>query len=119
MSKIYCPHAFNAMEITTIGEFSPCCVSSKKFVDDAGKQYHAGDTSISEVYASNDRRKWIEQFDVNFKTDCKQCWEVEKGGGESKRLREINYWKLLRKTNISPNSYLVYLISVISKLSHF
>lgn len=94
MSKIYCPYAFNAMEITTGGAFSPCCVSSKQFADSAGERYHAGSSSIGEVYASSDRRKWIEQFDVNFKTDCKQCWEVEQGGGESKRLREIKYWKL-------------------------
>ncbi len=93
MNKIFCPHAYNALEITTSGLFKSCCVSQKRFVDNDGNHFHAATHSISDVYNSEDRKNWVNNFDEHFETDCKQCFQVEQGGGESKRLREINYWQ--------------------------
>src|SRR6056300_102715 len=102
MEKIYCPHVLNALEITTLGSFKSCCVSDKLFKDSNGKNFNASNTSIETVWNSQDRKDWIENFDENFPTDCKQCYQVEVSGGESKRLREINYWS--RYYNIDTNN---------------
>ena len=91
--KNYCPHAFNALEITTNGVFKPCCITSKTFTDADGNKCNAASHRISEVYASDSRREWIENFDDTFATDCNQCYQIEKSGGESKRLREIKFWE--------------------------
>lgn len=94
MNKIFCPHAYNALEVRTGGDFRPCCISEKKFCDSNGIPFDAGTSSISDVYNSSDRKNWQENFDLYFEKDCKQCAEVEKSGGESKRLREIKYWNV-------------------------
>ena len=93
MNKLFCPHVYNALELNTSGEYKPCCVSSKRFVNEDNRIYNASIDTISDVYNSADRKKWIENFDNNFETDCKQCSQVEQSGGESKRLREIKFWK--------------------------
>ena len=90
---LFCPHVYNALEINTSGQFKPCCISSKRYKDADGKIFNADEHSVEQVYNSKDRQKFIKHFEHFFKTDCKQCWEVEQGGGESKRLREIAYWK--------------------------
>jgi molybdenum cofactor biosynthesis enzyme MoaA len=93
MENKFCPHAYNAIEVTTSGTFKPCCVSSKRFQNSAGKEFTADKNSIMEVYNSADRADWVKNFNLNFEKDCKQCYQVEKSNGESKRLREIKYWK--------------------------
>ena len=101
--KNFCPHAFNALEINTSGLFKPCCISQKRFVDNDGEQYKANVHSITEVFNSDDRSQWLENFDEQFETDCKQCYQVEQGGGESKRLREIKYWEGYYKNQPVPH----------------
>lgn len=102
MNKIFCPHVFNALEVTTSGKFKPCCISSYKFKDNNKKEFSADKNSVNEVYHSEDRKWFIDHFDDLFKTECKQCFEVEQGGGESKRLREINYWKMHYNSSTIP-----------------
>ena len=92
MKKIFCPHVLNALELTTTGEYRPCCVTTKVFRDENNEKFNVDTATIDEVINSNDRQNWIENFDEVFKTDCRQCYEVEEAGGESKRLREITYW---------------------------
>lgn len=92
MPKIFCPLATNNIEVDSSGKFKPCCISSKRF-EVGGSVASADDYRIGEIAESEDRRRWIENFDQYYGTDCAQCYEVEKSGGESKRLREIRYWK--------------------------
>ena len=54
----------------------------------ANAHYH----TITEILKDSDRNDWIKNFDDYYETDCKQCYEVEKTGGESKRQREIKLW---------------------------
>lgn len=91
MGKIFCPLASNNIEIKTGGEFSPCCIAYKNFkVGD--KVANAATNTIAEVIDSPDRKEWIENFDKNYETDCTHCYEIERGGGRSKRQMEIDLW---------------------------
>lgn len=92
MTNVFCPLVTNNIELTTQGEMTPCCISSKRFCVD-GQKANAYNNSITEVINSSDRREWIDNFQQHFQTDCKQCYEVELSGGESKRIREINLWR--------------------------
>ena len=104
MKKIFCPHVLNALELTTTGEYRACCVTTKAFQDENNEKFNVATATIDEVIKSKDRQDWIQNFDDVFETDCRQCHEVETAGGESKRLREINYWQTyhnIEKTNIA------------------
>lgn len=92
MTKTFCPLVTNNIELTTQGEMTPCCISSKRFTV-GGQKANAYDNTISDVINSDDRKSWIKNFDDYFSTDCRQCHEVEISGGESKRQREIKLWR--------------------------
>jgi len=92
MTRKFCPLVTNNIELTTQGEMTPCCISSKRFSID-GKKANAYTNTITEVINSSDRKEWIDNFDSHFEKDCTQCYDVEKSGGESKRTREIKLWK--------------------------
>jgi len=92
----FCPFIHNNIEVKTDGSFTPCCISSKRF-NVNGKQAHATTETIKQVYDSPDRAEWIANFDQHFESDCSQCAQVERAGGESKRLREIERWKHFEK----------------------
>jgi MoaA/NifB/PqqE/SkfB family radical SAM enzyme len=91
MGKIFCPLATNNIEVNASGHFKPCCISSKRF-EVGGEIASADNYRIKDIVISEDRKRWVENFDQYYGTDCKQCYEVEKSGGESKRLREIKTW---------------------------
>jgi hypothetical protein len=84
---------YNGLEIRTYGEFTSCCITAKKFEDENGRRYNIETDNISTVWNSDDRKEFVENFDDYFESHCKHCYEIEKGGGESKRLREIKYWE--------------------------
>lgn len=84
---------YNGLEIRTYGEFTSCCITSKKYEDENGRRYNVETDDISTVWNSDDRKEFVENFDGYFESHCKHCYEIEKGGGESKRLREIKYWE--------------------------
>lgn len=98
MAKIFCPLATNNIEVNASGHFKPCCISSKKFEID-GKAASADFHRIKDVTTSDDRMRWIENFDQYYGTDCQQCYELEQSGGISKRIREIEIWKDSYKPN--------------------
>lgn len=93
---------YNALEIRTYGAFTSCCITSKKFKDIDGRQFNVETDSIKDVWNSDDRKEFVENFDDYFESHCKHCYEIEKGGGESKRLREIEYWKIHYGTETLP-----------------
>ena len=99
METNFCPLVTNNIEIDTQGYFKPCCISDKRFKID-GKTANANNHSISDILQSDDRKQWIENFETFYKTDCSQCYEIEKSGGKSKRQEENLYWQ-----NISKNKY--------------
>lgn len=94
----FCPLATNNIEVTADGSFTPCCISTKKFQVN-GKTAYANIDNIGDVITGSDRKNWIENFDLNYENDCRQCYEVETSGGTSKRQREITYWKNAYKPN--------------------
>lgn len=83
----------NGLEIRTTGEFSSCCITSKLFKKSDGNQYNIKNDSIQDVWNSQDRIEFIDNFENEFENYCKQCSIIEKNGGISKRLREINVWE--------------------------
>ena len=68
----FCPLVTNNLELTTKGEATPCCISSKRFTingEKANAHYH----TITEILRDSDRQDWIKNFDDYYQTDCKQC----------------------------------------------
>ena len=84
----------NGLEIRTWGDFTGCCLTSRNFKDENGRPYNVSTDDIETVWNSADRKEFIDNFDDYFESHCKHCYEIEKTGGESKRLREIKYWEM-------------------------
>lgn len=87
--KIHCPLITNGLEIRPNGTYSSCCITSKQFADENGGLYNVQYDSVKKVWESEDRKKFIENFDTEFHTHCKACKEIEASGGASKRINEI------------------------------
>lgn len=90
----FCPMIYNGLEIRTDGTFTSCCITSKRYQTHEGRRFNVEVDAIKDVWNSEDRKDFIENFDTYFDTHCQQCSDVESTGGESKRLREIKYWKI-------------------------
>lgn len=87
---IQCPMINNGFEIRANGTFASCCITSKRFLDENGKQFNIKNNSINEVWNSADRKQFVENFDNEYPIHCKECKEMEDSGAtNSKRLNEI------------------------------
>lgn len=85
----YCILPFVNLEARTDGTISPCCI-----MQDSAPENLSDGAKLSDVWQG----KWIRQYRNKFlageKPDaCANCWNEEKVGMQSKRLRELTYYK--------------------------
>jgi MoaA/NifB/PqqE/SkfB family radical SAM enzyme len=84
----WCVNAYMNFSVAPSGVVKPCCMSKKKYVTDNGSQF-LKDASILEFWNSNDRKSFINDLENGNKIpDCKNCWDEEAAGKNSKRLRD-------------------------------
>ena len=85
-----CANISNGLRITTNGKFTPCCIASTAyFKDENGDDMSVLNTSIGDVLKSPTLKKLREDFENDIKSpECKGCWDLEKSGVESKRIRD-------------------------------
>lgn len=90
--KKFCPFVSNNIEIDSAGYYKPCCISTKKF-EINGVPANAQQYSLPDIMKLSDRKDWIANFNNDIlERDCRQCHDLEKSGGESKRQREERTW---------------------------
>lgn len=80
------PHA--NLEIRSDGSFGPCCLNFRVYRDADGRPFNMATHSIADVWDSADRREYARLLDEAPHQDCRQCWDIEAGGGRSKRMIE-------------------------------
>ena len=64
---------YNGLEIRTYGEFTSCCITSKKYGDENGRRYNVETDYISTVWNSDDRKEFVQNFDA----ESERCWVAE------------------------------------------
>lgn len=85
----YCILPFVNLEARTDGTISPCCIMQ----DSAPQNLSEGD-NLSEVWKGKWLRQYQQQFLAGVKPEaCTNCWKEEDAGMQSKRLRELTYYK--------------------------
>ena len=74
------------MEISTAGEFSPCCAYKESITDSNNVPYNINNNSVEEVYNSKYLKQLRTQFLAGEKpAGCSACWMKEQHNGKSNR----------------------------------
>lgn len=86
----FCVLPFLGLECKTTGEASVCCVQQESAKDITGKPYNFAETTIDTVFNSawmdGIRKDFLENKQIS---SCYNCWDEERAGLTSKRLREV------------------------------
>ena len=85
----FCVLPFLGLECKTTGEASACCVQ-QEVAKDKNKTYNFANDTITDVFNS----EWIKNLRKDFLDDvqvksCYNCWDEERAGLVSKRMREL------------------------------
>ena len=88
LPEFFCFSPWANFEITSRGEFRPCCVYKESIKDTTGRPYNIDTDSIESVYKSQYLIDLRKQFISGGKpSGCSHCWFKEKNGGKANR-----YW---------------------------
>lgn len=92
LPETFCFSPWAQLEISSRGEFKPCCVYKESIKDDKNQPYNINTHSITEVYNSKYlidlRREFLSGRKPN---GCSNCWEKEKAFGKSNRTWLTDY----------------------------
>ena len=70
-----------------------CCFSTKYIKDKSDRQLFLGKDSFQQIWNSYDMKKIrIKMLNNEKLPDCRFCWDEEKNGKISKRIRENKRW---------------------------
>jgi sulfatase maturation enzyme AslB (radical SAM superfamily) len=86
LPESFCFSPWAHLEISTQGEFRPCCVYSDPIKDSQGRPYNIASDSVYTVYHSQYLRDLRNQFLSGQRPqECSHCWRSEKTMGYSNR----------------------------------
>jgi MoaA/NifB/PqqE/SkfB family radical SAM enzyme len=82
----FCFSPWAHLEISSQGEFKPCCVYNESITDSNNRPYNINTHSIEEVHRSDYLKRLRQQFiDGKKPSECSNCWFKEQHGGKSNR----------------------------------
>ena len=83
----FCFSPWAQMEISSCGEFKPCCVYKESITISQGQKYNINTASIQEVYNSDYLKQLRQQFLSGvMPSGCDHCWYKEQHDGNSNRM---------------------------------
>jgi len=108
LPKTICMLPWISVETSPTGTARPCCLAKEEILDDQGVPYDLTKTTLEEIYKSNYMIKLRQDFRLGNKpATCKQCWEEESVGKDSKRInskiRLKELYELVDWQNDTPN----------------
>jgi len=87
-SETFCVNPYLNLSIHPSGVVKACCMIDKEYITDDGYQT-LDKSSILKFWNSKDRQKMIQDLNNgNRINECRACWNEEKAGKESKRIRD-------------------------------
>ena len=82
----FCFNPWAHLEISSKGEFRPCCVYNEPIKDSSGKDYNINVDRLEDAYQSDYMKKLRKQFLSGEKPKgCSNCWFKEQYNGKSNR----------------------------------
>jgi MoaA/NifB/PqqE/SkfB family radical SAM enzyme len=92
-SKTFCVNPYMNLSVHPKGTVKPCCMSNKDLVTDTGEQTLA-EASILQFWNSKDRQQMIADLNSGIEiSECNSCWNEERAGKNSKRIRDNAIYK--------------------------
>lgn len=86
LPETFCFSPWAHMEISSQGEFKPCCVYKESIKDVDGRAFNINEDSVEEVYNSDYLSDLRQQFLAGEKpSGCSNCWLKEQYNGISNR----------------------------------
>jgi organic radical activating enzyme len=83
----FCFSPWAHLEVSSQGEFKPCCVYKESITDDNGIPFNINSNDIDQVYNSNYLKKLRNNFLTGNKPQgCQNCWYKEQHNGKSNRI---------------------------------
>jgi len=82
----FCFNPWAHLEISSKGEFRPCCVYTEPIKDSSGRAYNVNVDRLENAYQSDYMKKLRKQFLSGEKPEgCANCWFKEQHNGKSNR----------------------------------
>lgn len=86
LSDSFCFNPWAHLEISSNGEFKPCCVYKEPIKDSSGRAYNINVDQLRNVYQSDYMNNLRKQFLAGEKPKgCSNCWFKEQHNGKSNR----------------------------------
>jgi len=86
LPRTFCFNPWAQLEISSIGEFKPCCVYNESIKDSNNQAYNINKDTIDKVYNSTYMNQLRQQFRNGEQPDsCSHCWYQEQHQGTSNR----------------------------------
>jgi len=86
LPETFCFSPWAHLEISSQGEFKPCCAYKESITNSDGVAYNINKNNIEEVYNSDYLNKLRKDFLAGSRpSGCENCWYKEQHGGESNR----------------------------------
>lgn len=119
LPSTFCFNPWAHLEISSQGEFKPCCVYKESIKDSDNQPYNINTHSIEEVYRSDYLKSLRQQFvDGKTPSECSHCWFKEQHGGKSNRHWSEDYLGLAAQCLHIENESTENLISLDIKLGN-
>lgn len=94
-----CVNAYLNLSVKPNGSVSPCCMSDIRYTTDNGS-HTLDQESIISFWNSKSRKDFIERMDAGEQPpECFSCWNEERAGKDSKRLRDNKTFRSKELTN--------------------
>ena len=88
LPETFCFNPWTNLEISSQGEFRPCCVFKESIKDSTGRAYNINTDTLDKVYNSDYLKNLRQQFlDGQRPSECFYCWYQESLTKESNRIR--------------------------------
>lgn len=81
-----CAQPWISLEISSIGDFKPCCFYTEPLTDSTGRELSVATDSLEDVYNSASMTKLRQEFLSGKRPNgCERCWKEENDNTKSKR----------------------------------
>ena len=92
MSELYCVNLERGLRINTNGECTSCCLQPNSYKNELSETLNIRKHTFKEIMSSHSVKQIKNNLQQGIRDiNCKQCWDIEDAGLESKRITDNEY----------------------------
>jgi MoaA/NifB/PqqE/SkfB family radical SAM enzyme len=110
--QTFCIHPNAAISTTPDGHYKTCCMSELAIRKEDGTPYKPSIDNMQEAFDSKWMNELRRDLNIGFKhPNCKRCWDEERAGQNSKRMRDSKEYLDGKKT-IMPGEHIIKIVDL-------